>query len=116
MQSVRTTHRRTGSNAIALEESGEGVNGTKHITLPTVYPSPLPSMDKKEELFSNTIGSIEQRWNNEQIADFVRKLGFLDTKKEGGDAIRQFLHLNSVCHHIHQRDLSIVDYRGTSLL
>ena len=98
MQTVRT-HRRTGSNAIALEESGEGPNGTKQglVTLPTVYPSPLPSsMDKKEEPFSNTIGSIEQRWNDEQIADFVRKLGFLDAKKEGGDEIRKFLHLDSV--------------------
>ena len=100
MQMVRT-HRRTGSNAQPLEESGEGgSNGHKHglITLPTVYPSPLPStLDvKKEEPFANTMGYIEQRWSIEQIADFVRKLGFLDTKQQGGDTIRKFLHLNSV--------------------
>ena len=40
--------------------------------------------------------SIEQRWTREQIGDFVRKLGFLDTEKEGGDKIKQFLHLHSV--------------------
>ncbi len=85
---------------MALEESGEGgVNGNKQglVTLPTVYPSPLPSMDsKKDDPFGNAMGCVEQQWSNEQIADFVRKLGFLDTKKEGGDDIRKFLHLNSV--------------------
>ena len=38
-----------------------------------------------------------QRWNSEQISDFVRKLGFLDTEKEGGDKIKEFLHVNEVC-------------------
>jgi len=35
-------------------------------------------------------------WNSEQISDFVRKLGFLDTEKEGGDKIKHFLHVNEV--------------------
>ena len=38
-----------------------------------------------------------QCWNNEQISDFVRKLGFLDTEKECGDKIKHFLHINEVC-------------------
>ena len=38
-----------------------------------------------------------QRWNNEQINDFVRKLGFLDSEKEGGNKIKDFLHVNEVC-------------------
>ena len=38
-----------------------------------------------------------QCWNSEQIGDFVRKLGFLDTEKEGGDEIKHFLHVNEVC-------------------
>lgn len=101
MQTVRT-HKRAGSNtaAMPLEESGEGANGTKQgmVTLPTVFPSPMPSSmeARKEDPFANTMGAIEQRWNSEQIADFVRKLGFLDSQKEGGDNIRKFLHLNSV--------------------
>ena len=39
-----------------------------------------------------------ERWNTEQIGDFVRKLGFLDKEKdkEGGDKIKHFLHVNEV--------------------
>lgn len=39
-----------------------------------------------------------ERWNLEQIGDFVRKLGFLDKAKEeeGGDKIKDFLHLSQV--------------------
>ena len=39
---------------------------------------------------------VDQHWNSEHIADFVRKLGFLDTEREGGDRIKFFIHLNSV--------------------
>ena len=38
-----------------------------------------------------------QHWNSEQISDFVRKLGFLDTENEGGDKVKHFLHINEVC-------------------
>ena len=37
-----------------------------------------------------------QRWNHEQIGDFVCKLGFLDMEKIG-DNIKHFLHVNEVC-------------------
>ena len=39
-----------------------------------------------------------ERWNTEQIGDFVRKLGFLDKEKdkEGGDKIKHFLHVSEV--------------------
>ena len=40
---------------------------------------------------------VEQKWSNEQIGDFVRKLGFLDAEGSDGDKINQFLHLNQVC-------------------
>ena len=40
----------------------------------------------------------KERWSKEQIDDFVRKLGFLDAEKEGGDKIKHFLHLNEVFH------------------
>lgn len=43
------------------------------------------------------VGVNAERWNGEQISDFVRKLGFLDTEKEGGDTIKHFLHVNEVC-------------------
>ena len=97
MQNMRA-QRKGAPNGAPLEDSGEVPGGPKGMpTLPTVFPSPLITPFKKDEgPFSNTMGSVEQRWNSEQIADFVRKLGFLDTKKEGGDMIRKFLHLNSV--------------------
>ena len=37
-----------------------------------------------------------QRWNHEQIGDFVCKLGFLDMEKIG-KKIKHFLHVNEVC-------------------
>ena len=37
-----------------------------------------------------------ENWNREQINDFVRKLGFLDAQREGGDQIKHFLHINEV--------------------
>lgn len=38
----------------------------------------------------------QEQWNSEQIGDFVRKLGFMDTKKEGGEKIKHFRHISSV--------------------
>lgn len=35
-------------------------------------------------------------WTDEQISDFVRKLGFLDAEGDTEWLIRQFLHLNQV--------------------
>ena len=40
---------------------------------------------------------VTQRWNKEQINDFVRKLGFLDSEGAAGDKINHFLHLHQVC-------------------
>ena len=38
-----------------------------------------------------------EKWNGEQIEDFVRKLGFLDKdKEEGRERITAFLHFNQV--------------------
>ena len=79
------------------------IGGGDLVTLPTLYPSPQPQTFTDHPLqdptapFSNiTMGGVEQKWSSEQIADFVRKLGFLDAEKEGGDKIKLFLHLNSV--------------------
>ena len=55
---------------------------------PPTLPHSQPSSQEDSEV---------QCWNSEQINDFVRKLGFLDTEKEGGDKIKHFLHINEVC-------------------
>ena len=40
--------------------------------------------------------SKPEQWNTEQIGDFVRKLGFMDTEREGGEKIKRFKHISSV--------------------
>ena len=54
--------------------------------------------------------SKPEQWNSEQIGDFVRKLGFMDTEREGGEKIKHFRHISSVsmilyhgdnCHYMH---------------
>ena len=37
-------------------------------------------------------------WDREQAGTFVRKLGFLDSEKAGGEMVKPFLHINEVCH------------------
>ena len=44
---------------------------------------------------SVTQSQHKETWNQEQIGDFVRKLGFVD-KKKGEEKIKYFLHLNQV--------------------
>jgi len=55
------------------------------------------SLSQPPNLEGPELGINMQHWNTEQIGDFVRKLGFLDTEKEGGDKIKNFLHVNEVC-------------------
>ena len=59
----------TPPRSISYPESGTGVNAAKQ----------------------------RESWSQEQINDFVRKLGFLDTQKEGGAKIKHFLHIDEVC-------------------
>eukprot|EP00731_Ephydatia_muelleri_P026772 Em0018g872a len=54
-------------------------------------PPQSPQAVKKDKESSG-----KERWSKEQIDDFVRKLGFLDAEKEGGDKIKLFLRLNEV--------------------
>jgi hypothetical protein len=65
--------------------------------------SPAPQQDPAEPryLFTEShpeLGRVrKERWNSEQIRDFVRKLGFMDTEREeGGVRIKHFLHLSQV--------------------
>lgn len=41
-------------------------------------------------------GKSKEIWNQEQIEDFVRKLGFLDKDKKNEENIKHFLYLNQV--------------------
>ncbi len=44
---------------------------------------------------SELVAQVESM-NIDQVKDFVRKLGFMDKEKEGGDKIKHFLHLSQV--------------------
>ena len=65
---------------------------------------PLPSPSEREmgdhevkRLQATQAKMRSEKWNREEIGDFVRKLGFMDIDKdEGGDKIKHFLRLNQV--------------------
>ena len=78
----------SGSGAQLILEYSPSLS---HQSPPTLSPT-QPSNQEDSEMVVNM-----QHWNSEQINDFVRKLGFLDTEKEGGNKIKHFLHINEVC-------------------
>ena len=99
LQGARS-HQKTSLNT-QLKKGEENLYSGSNMssTLPTVSSSSqlrTTNARQEESSFPVTMGSVKQRWTREQIGNFVRKLGFLDTKKEGGDKIKQFLHVNSV--------------------
>ena len=97
----------TGNYLIEFTSS-EGIVMSLHYC--PAYHSQLdqpPSQEDVSSQISQPVQSYQkessagkERWSKEQIGDFVRKLGFLDAEKEGGDKIRRFLHLNEVCVYI----------------
>ena len=71
-------------NATSMEEGGT--------------PRTLPrSMSYPESGTGLNAAKRAESWSQKQIHDFVRKLGFLDTQKEGGAQTKHFLHINEVC-------------------
>ena len=53
---------------------------------------------KSTEIILEHVPSLGDKkcWNNKQISDFVRKLGFLDQEKEEGKQIKRFLNVSEV--------------------
>lgn len=78
----------------SLQDSEELAASTEKVCSQVV--SRLESQNDGASEAARTRGSNVEMWNAEQISDFVRKLGFLDTEKEGGDKIKDFLHINEV--------------------
>ena len=48
------------------------------------------------EVKEQPIAPTEYKWSEDQISDFVRKLGFLDAEGTAASQIKTFLHLNQV--------------------
>ena len=57
----------------------------------TPSEKPTSAIQKQDESVKAEI------WNSEQTGTFVRKLGFLDSGKVGGNMVKPFLHINEVC-------------------
>ena len=57
----------------------------------------LPS-DEQSSIVPNASDNVkEETWDSEQTGNFARKLGFLDSEKEGGEMVKPFLQINEVC-------------------
>ena len=59
-------------------------------TLSEKQTSVIPKQD-------NPVKADLEIWDCDQIGTFVRKLGFLDSEKAGGEMVKPFLHINEVC-------------------
>ncbi len=70
----------------AFEEGGDGGTTVRsRASSSSLTPKVEPRSRSKPE-----------QWNSEQIGDFVRKLGFMDTEREAGEKIKHFRHISSV--------------------
>ena len=86
----------SGKGQMFLEYVPSSAQG--HLLTPTSDPQQvaMPSSSLGVEFQGDKVR--REKWNREQIGDFVRKLGFLDKDKEGGDRIKHFLRLSQVSH------------------
>lgn len=96
---------RTGSFTFHFgrEALGSGKDGvflvyepssSTHLPAPT--HSPQQEMGEPHQELQTDLEKVrKERWNYEQIADFVRKLGFMD-KQKGDQNIKHFLYLSQV--------------------
>ena len=65
-----------------------------------ILPRVSSSMESQNGDATEVTQAKKECWNHEQISDFIRKLGFLDEEKEGGEGIKHFLHVSEVCVHV----------------
>ena len=103
----------TGQYTFTLSSGASGGEASMNLEYtPSARPSLPPSSMGEDGVTSRTYASESfqetgvvngtqlvsrmENWTREQINDFVRKLGFLDAQKEGGDKIKLFLHINEV--------------------
>lgn len=62
----------------------------------TMFLHYIPSQPhtSQSHLFTSEVET--EKWNIDQLGEFVRKLGFLDRDKGGGDQLKCFLKINEV--------------------
>ena len=62
-----------------------------------VVNTEIPSEEQTSEIHQEDESVKAEIWDREQAGTFVRKLGFLDSEKAGGEMVKPFLHINEVC-------------------
>ena len=94
LEYVSSTKRKVETNkgvhALPTTDSNES-----YVTASFKSRMEILSHSRHTEGVSESHFKLEQ-WNSEQIRDFVRKLGFMDTRGEGGEKIKHFRHISSV--------------------
>ncbi len=85
----------------SIQTSNTFEEGVDSGTTYTVRSCTSSFLTKQEPRLGDSEGEVSKRsikpqWNSEQIGDFVRKLGFMDTEREGGEKIKHFRHISSV--------------------
>ena len=58
----------------------------------------MPSEEETSGIHQKGDSVNAEIWDCEQAGTFVRKLGFLDSEKAGGEMVKPFLHINEVCY------------------
>ena len=94
-----TFHLGVDSGVELGEDLGGGVKGQLYLEFEPFSTSSKSIGGSHNGLSGSMKGPRRERKSREQINDFLRKLGFMDKEKEGGDLIKQFLHLSQV--HVH---------------
>ena len=62
-----------------------------------VVNAEIPSEEETSRIRQKGDSVKAEIWDSEQTSTFVRKLGFLDSEKAGGNMVKSFLHINEVC-------------------
>ena len=69
----------------------------KPSTKQTLVENKIPSEEQTSGVHQKSDSVKAEIWDREQAGTFVRKLGFLDSEKAGGEMVKPFLHINEVC-------------------
>lgn len=85
----------SSSQPISLEEMADGGSRLSSSITPKAMHRLSSRLESRLELETST--QKVEKWNVEQIQDFVRKLGFIGSEKEGGDKIKHYRHISDVC-------------------
>lgn len=86
----------TGYYQFSLILTSDGVQGSMELLYRRSVYCSMEVGEEGTSVLNRSSYLVEQKWSEEQINDFVRKLGFLDAEGEAGVKIGHFLYLSQV--------------------